>query len=198
MARTRATRSCCRRPRATRTCTRSGWSTCCRPRSCGSSRCRFRSCSTSTSGRLGAGRRCGDLGGRLLLRGGRRLAADPVQPDPANKAKVLDTGLWRYTRHPNYFGDATVWWGLWVLSLGALVRPVHHPVAGAHVVLPGGQDGQAVAGEGDGRTAAGLCGLRHSHVGVCSAAASVVVARFRRRPVCGDLALISVDRVPVT
>jgi steroid 5-alpha reductase family enzyme len=27
-------------------------------------------------------------------------------------------GLWRYTRHPNYFGDATVWWGLWVIAAG--------------------------------------------------------------------------------
>ena len=32
--------------------------------------------------------------------------------DPASKGRVLDTGLWRYTRHPNYFGDACVWWGL--------------------------------------------------------------------------------------
>ena len=32
--------------------------------------------------------------------------------DPANRGKVLDRGLWRYTRHPNYFGDATLWWGL--------------------------------------------------------------------------------------
>ena len=32
--------------------------------------------------------------------------------DPATKGQVLDTGLWRYTRHPNYFGDACVWWGL--------------------------------------------------------------------------------------
>lgn len=32
--------------------------------------------------------------------------------DPENRGKVLDHGLWRYTRHPNYFGDATVWWGL--------------------------------------------------------------------------------------
>ncbi|MDI1464058.1 DUF1295 domain-containing protein [Catellatospora sp. KI3] len=36
--------------------------------------------------------------------------------DPANRGKVLDTGLWRYTRHPNYFGDACVWWGLWLLA----------------------------------------------------------------------------------
>lgn len=36
--------------------------------------------------------------------------------DPANKGQVLDTGLWHYTRHPNYFGDACVWWGLWLIA----------------------------------------------------------------------------------
>lgn len=39
--------------------------------------------------------------------------------NPLNKGKVLNTGLWRYTRHPNYFGDATVWWGFGLLSLSA-------------------------------------------------------------------------------
>ena len=28
----------------------------------------------------------------------------------------METGLWRYTRHPNYFGDACVWWGLWLVG----------------------------------------------------------------------------------
>jgi steroid 5-alpha reductase family enzyme len=37
--------------------------------------------------------------------------------DPDNKGKVMDKGLWRYTRHPNYFGDAVVWWGLAILAL---------------------------------------------------------------------------------
>ena len=37
----------------------------------------------------------------------------------ANRGKVLDTGLWRYTRHPNYFGDALLWWGLYVLAASA-------------------------------------------------------------------------------
>ncbi|MEJ2576742.1 MAG: DUF1295 domain-containing protein [Gammaproteobacteria bacterium] len=39
--------------------------------------------------------------------------------DPANRGKVLDTGLWRYTRHPNYFGNACVWWGFFLIALGA-------------------------------------------------------------------------------
>jgi steroid 5-alpha reductase family enzyme len=37
--------------------------------------------------------------------------------DPANRGTVMDRGLWRYTRHPNYFGDACVWWGLYLIAL---------------------------------------------------------------------------------
>jgi len=36
--------------------------------------------------------------------------------DPANKGEVMDRGLWRYTRHPNYFGDACAWWGIWLAA----------------------------------------------------------------------------------
>lgn len=36
--------------------------------------------------------------------------------DLANKGKVMDQGLWRYTRHPNYFGDACAWWGIWLVA----------------------------------------------------------------------------------
>ncbi len=36
---------------------------------------------------------------------------------PENQGRVLDTGLWRYTRHPNYFGDFCVWWGLYLISI---------------------------------------------------------------------------------
>ena len=39
--------------------------------------------------------------------------------DPSNKGKVLDKGFWRYTRHPNYFGDAAVWWGYGFICLAA-------------------------------------------------------------------------------
>ena len=37
--------------------------------------------------------------------------------NPANKGTILKTGLWRYTRHPNYFGDALFWWGIWCVSV---------------------------------------------------------------------------------
>jgi steroid 5-alpha reductase family enzyme len=39
--------------------------------------------------------------------------------DPAHRGQVMDRGLWRYTRHPNYFGDACVWWGLFLIGLGS-------------------------------------------------------------------------------
>jgi len=39
--------------------------------------------------------------------------------NPANRGKVMDRGLWRYTRHPNYFGDAAQWWGLFLMAAAA-------------------------------------------------------------------------------
>lgn len=47
------------------------------------------------------------------------LQLNAFRGDPANKGKVLDTGLWRYTRHPNYFGDALTWWGIWLVAADA-------------------------------------------------------------------------------
>ena len=50
--------------------------------------------------------------------------------DPDNQGKVMDRGLWRYTRHPNYFGDFCVWWGIWLVAaatgvgLYAVVGPI--------------------------------------------------------------------------
>jgi steroid 5-alpha reductase family enzyme len=60
--------------------------------------------------------------------GDAQLAA--FRRDPSTKGQVLDTGLWRYTRHPNYFGDACVWWGLYLIAaetgpgLAAILGPI--------------------------------------------------------------------------
>lgn len=49
---------------------------------------------------------------------------------PENRGRVLDRGLWRYTRHPNYFGDFCVWWGLYLIAiahgenLGTIISPL--------------------------------------------------------------------------
>ena len=37
--------------------------------------------------------------------------------DSTNKGKLIQSGLWAYTRHPNYFGEVTQWWGLWLIAL---------------------------------------------------------------------------------
>lgn len=51
--------------------------------------------------------------------------------DPANAGRVMDRGLWAYTRHPNYFGDSLVWWGLFLVAAQAWpgVLTVLSPVA---------------------------------------------------------------------
>lgn len=40
--------------------------------------------------------------------------------DSSNKGHYIDRGLWRYSRHPNYLGEISFWWGLWVMQIGAL------------------------------------------------------------------------------
>jgi len=37
---------------------------------------------------------------------------------PENKGKIMDQSVWKYTQHPNYFGEVTMWWGIWVISTG--------------------------------------------------------------------------------
>jgi steroid 5-alpha reductase family enzyme len=48
--------------------------------------------------------------------------------DPENRGKVMDRGLWRYTRHPNYFGESLIWWGLFIIAL---------PVSGGWITIIG-------------------------------------------------------------
>lgn len=59
--------------------------------------------------------------------GDRQLAHFKAQPE--NRGKVMERGLWRYTRHPNYFGEACLWWGYFLFALAAggwwtIVSPV--------------------------------------------------------------------------
>jgi steroid 5-alpha reductase family enzyme len=59
--------------------------------------------------------------------GDAQLAA--FKADPANRPAVMDRGLWRYSRHPNYFGDACVWWGLYLVAC-------HHWIGVVTIVSP--------------------------------------------------------------
>ncbi|MCB2223433.1 MAG: DUF1295 domain-containing protein [Actinobacteria bacterium] len=52
----------------------------------------------------------------LLFEGIGDLQLARFKADPGNAGKVMDAGLWRYTRHPNYFGDFLVWWGIWLIA----------------------------------------------------------------------------------
>lgn len=48
--------------------------------------------------------------------------------NPQNKGKIMQSGLWSYSRHPNYFGEVTLWWGIWLLNFNynwlSLIGPV--------------------------------------------------------------------------
>jgi len=47
------------------------------------------------------------------------LQLSRFRKDPRNEGRVLETGLWRYSRHPNYFGNFTLWWGFYLVALSA-------------------------------------------------------------------------------
>jgi steroid 5-alpha reductase family enzyme len=55
----------------------------------------------------------------FVFEAGGDLQLSRFRADPSNRGKVLDTGLWRLSRHPNYFGDATQWWGFYLFALAA-------------------------------------------------------------------------------
>jgi steroid 5-alpha reductase family enzyme len=56
--------------------------------------------------------------------------------NPIHKGTILDTGLWKFTRHPNYFGEATMWWGLWIAVLPILNTLGAHVVLGTFIASP--------------------------------------------------------------
>lgn len=55
----------------------------------------------------------------FLFEAGGDFQLTKFKKNPANKGKVLDTGFWKYTRHPNYFGDAFVWWAYALFAIAA-------------------------------------------------------------------------------
>jgi steroid 5-alpha reductase family enzyme len=77
----------------------------------------------TAGGRSAAGIATAALGTALWLVGFGFEAVGDAQlarfkADPAHRGQLMTTGLWRYTRHPNYFGDACVWWGLFLIAAG--------------------------------------------------------------------------------
>ncbi|MEJ2127848.1 MAG: DUF1295 domain-containing protein [Woeseiaceae bacterium] len=55
----------------------------------------------------------------FIFEAGGDLQLSSFKKDPNNKGRVLDTGLWRYTRHPNYFGDFCIWWSFYLFAVAA-------------------------------------------------------------------------------
>ena len=55
----------------------------------------------------------------FIFEAGGDLQLARFKKNPANAGKVMDRGLWRYTRHPNYFGEFCIWWGFWLIALSA-------------------------------------------------------------------------------
>jgi steroid 5-alpha reductase family enzyme len=76
-----------------------------------------------------------DLAGVVLFLlgfSGEAIADSQLQAfrgDPESRGRVLDSGLWRYSRHPNYFGEAVLWWGFWLCALD-------QPLGWATVIAP--------------------------------------------------------------
>jgi steroid 5-alpha reductase family enzyme len=55
----------------------------------------------------------------LLFESAADFQSTRFKADPANHGKLFIHGLWKFTRHPNYFGEAVVWWGFYIIALAA-------------------------------------------------------------------------------
>ncbi len=57
--------------------------------------------------------------------------------NPENKGKIMKSGLWKYTRHPNYFGEATMWWGIAIIavSVGTSIAVFASPIVITYLLL---------------------------------------------------------------
>ncbi|WP_229070099.1 DUF1295 domain-containing protein [Actinoplanes sp. DH11] len=58
-------------------------------------------------------------GGAVLIEATADRQLHRFAGDPANRGRIIDTGLWRHSRHPNYLGEITFWWGMWLFGLAA-------------------------------------------------------------------------------
>jgi steroid 5-alpha reductase family enzyme len=54
---------------------------------------------------------------------------------PSNKGKIMQSGLWAYSRHPNYFGEVTMWWGIWLLNFNSNWWTVVGPLTITFLIL---------------------------------------------------------------
>ena len=55
--------------------------------------------------------------------------------NPKNKGKIMQSGLWAYSRHPNYFGEVTMWWGIWLLNLSQIWWTIFGPLTITYLIL---------------------------------------------------------------
>lgn len=56
--------------------------------------------------------------GAILIQGISDKQMDLFKKESSNKDKYIDRGLWRYSRHPNYLGEVSLWWGIWLMQMG--------------------------------------------------------------------------------
>jgi len=55
--------------------------------------------------------------------------------NPNNKGKIMQSGLWAYSRHPNYFGEVTMWWGIWLINLNSNWWAITGPLTITFLIL---------------------------------------------------------------